>query len=608
MKSSSPISGSDDGLPVVENRAGRPSSDRLALSGRAVPGVAEYRSDFCHAWVLGGEIEGDELTAALGDLETAARAAHAEGGAAPGSAGPHEAGPPPSVRQFLNGFDFLRTHLWACAEDGARVGVAGLCQVENRLWAFRAGVDATLEQLTGAPGPVLWHAVGDGGLEWGEADASEVWRLECPGPAGALAIHHRPPLVSVLGALRDEAEADSSTPTPLAGAPPEIANAPAAAPRPRRPRPAAVAPPRPRLPRFFATRLFQGLVAGVALVAAAIGFVMLREPVARAISGSYELALTTQPAGATLRVDGEAIAGRTPLTITLEPGEHRVELTLGEYANAVFTVDGERGETVEKSVAWKGSVAIASADTTARVSVTFDGKPWGAVPLWRDDVPVGLHRLSFQGEGLRSWEEEVKVKAGESTRLTIEPERVPSFGMVTARAERVTRDGVEDVDGAQVYLDGRAAGTTPVELKLAPGPHSIRIVAGGEQGPVHHVEVSPGGRYYANSTFGRPAEPRVALTAPGAISLAAPPTLTARLESDVPLPVRRMRLFLRPAGAKEWTAHDLALANDGARARGIVTWPTAGLAAGKSVASYVEIETREGEEYFSELVETPVRP
>ena len=60
----------------------------------------------------------------------------------------------------------------------------------------------------------------------------------------------------------------------------------------------------------------------------------------RAVVGRYDLALTTLPAGATLRVDGEAVAGRTPLTIPLEPGEHRVELTFGEYANAVFTVDG----------------------------------------------------------------------------------------------------------------------------------------------------------------------------------------------------------------------------------------------------------------------------
>jgi hypothetical protein len=585
---------------VVENRAGRPSSDRLALSGRAASGVAEYRSDFCHAWVLGGEIEGDELAAALGDLELAACAAHAEGARPATPGGLIEAGPPPAVRQFLHGFDFLRTHLWAPAADDARVAVIGMCQAEGRLWVFRAGAEAVLEQLTGAPGPFLWHAVSDGGLEWGEAAVSEVWRLECPGPAGALAIHHRPPLVSVLGTLREEAEADSST--PLAATNTETA------PAPRRPRPAAVVSLRPRRPRLVGTSLVQGLVAVLAMIAVAIAFVALREPVARAISGRYELALTTQPAGATLRVDGEAVAGRTPLTIPLGPGEHRVELTIGEYANAVFTVDGERGETIEKSIAWTGSLAIASADTTAKVNVTFDGKSWGAVPLWRDDVPVGRHRVSFQGEGLRSWEEEVKIKAGESTRLTIEPERVPSFGMVTARAERVTSGGVEDVDGAQVYLDGRAAGTTPVELKLKPGPHSIRIVTGGEQGPVHHVDVQPGGRYYASSTFGRPAEPRVALASPASISLAAPPTLVAHLESGVPLPVRRMRLFLRPAGAAEWTAHDLALALDGSRARGMVAWPTTGLTAGKSVASYVEIETREGEEYFSEVTETPVRP
>ena len=603
MNSSSPISGSDDGRQAAENRAGRPSSDRLALSGRAVAGVAEYRSDFCQAWVLGGEIEGGELAAALGDLELAAAAAQGAGGAH-GDGPAADAGPPPSVRQFLHGFDFLRTHLWAPAADDARIGVAGMCQVDGRLWVFRAGVDATLEQLTGAPGRIQWHAVAEGGLEWGEADAAEVWRLECAGPAGALAIHHRPPLVSVLGVLRDEAQADSST--PLADPSAEHAAIPAAA--PRRPRPVAVASPRPLAPRLAVSRRILALAAALAALTVVVALIALREPMSRAVVGRYDLALTTLPAGATLRVDGEAVDGRTPITIPLEPGEHRVELTFGEYANAVFTVDGDRGETVEKSVAWTGSLGIASADTAAKLRVSFDGQSWGAAPLWRDDVPVGVHRLSFQGDGLRSWEEEVKIKAGQSTRVTAEPERIPSFGMVTARAERVTGGGVEDVDGAAVYLDGRLAGNTPVDLKLAPGPHSIRIVAGAEQGPVHHVDVSPGGRYYANSTFGRPAEPRVALTAPAVISLAAPPTLVAQLDSNVPLPVRRMRLFLRPAGAKEWTSHDLTVAADGSRARGLLPWPTAGLVSGKTVASYVEIETREGEEYFSEVTETPVRP
>ena len=600
MNSSSPISGSDEARPTAENRAGRPSSDRLALSGRPVSGVAEYRSDFCHAWVLAGEIESEELTAALGDLELAAFAARKSAASGEAEVAPEPgvaAGPPAALLQFLNGFDFLRTHLWSLGAEEEQVGVVGLCLEDGRLWAFRAGVDATLEQLTGAPGRVHWHAVGTAGLEWGEADAKEVWRLECAGPAGALAIHHRPPLASVLGVLRDEAAADSSSPTPLASTP-----------APRRPRAVAVASPTPRRPRLVLSPRVLGLAAALAVVAVVAAFILLREPLIRAVVGRYDLVLTTQPVGATVRIDGESVAGRTPMTLPLDPGEHRVELTLGEFANAVFTVDGERAGRVEKSVTWNGSIAIASADSAANLRVSFDGAPWGTVPLWRDDVPVGRHRLSFQGEGLRPWEEEVKVKAGQSTRLTAEPERVPDFGMVTARAERVTSNGVEDVDGAAVYLDGRGVGTTPVDLRLTPGPHSVRIVAGAEQGPVHHVDVQPGGRYYANSTFGREAEPRVVLVTTKAISLAAPPTLTASLSAGVPLPVRRMQLFLRPAGAKEWTSHDLVLVSDGGRTMGALPWPTAGLAAGKSVASYVEIETREGEEYFSEVAETPVRP
>lgn len=661
MNASSPISDPNDRPAAAGNVAGRPSSDRLSLSGRVGSGVVDHRSDFVQMWLLGGELPAEELRSALGDLEHAARAA--EESAPAEEAAPEPGSLPLAVRQFVTGLGFLREHLWGGGESGAPA-LAGLLVHDGRLWALRAGVPARLDQMTGAPARIPWHEPRPGGLAWCEADAREVWRVELAGPGGMLAAHYRPPLVSVLGTMRDEAMSDSSTPhapMPEAMAPHdddglEIASGTDAAPEPDleagiapgvevaaleadvapEPEPgtlvsapATAVPPalaRPRVlpPRSIATpraarpawpawpagsaRLPWVLAGVTALAVLVLLAVWAREPVSNAIVGRYDLALTTRPAGATVRVDGELVPGRTPLTVALVPGEHRVELTYGEYANAVLTVDGDRGESLRRDFAWTGSVAVSSADTTADLSVSFDGKPWGALPLWRDDVPVGVHRLSFQGKGVRPWEEEVKVRTGQSTRIVAEPVRVPDYGLVTARAERVSREGVEDVEGASVFVDGKPAGGTPLDLHLSPGAHSVRIASGSELGPVHLIDVQAGGRFYASTTFGRPAEPAVVFAAPTRLSRAAPPVLAVRLEAGVPLPVRRMRLFVRGAGAAKFDAIDLDVVRDEGRPRGTIRFPVAGLAAGSTVRYYVAIETREGEEYFSEVRTAVVTP
>ncbi|MEO6462842.1 MAG: PEGA domain-containing protein, partial [Candidatus Eisenbacteria bacterium] len=461
----------------------------------------------------------EEFRAAVGDLEQAARAAAF---AALAQAGPDSnedvspaaepAGLPLPVRQFLAGLGFLRDHLWSGAEAGPP-GLAGFLLHEGRLWALRAGIETRLDQMTGAPARVPWHETADGAsLAWGEADAREVWRLECAGPAGVLAAHARPALASVLGTMRDEAMSDSSSPLG-----PALEVVPAKPPATRASR--AAARPAVAAARVWrwTPRLALGVAACVAVLALAALGIWAREPMSRALVGRYDLALVTRPAGATVRVDGKLVAGRTPLTLPLEPGEHRVELDYGEYAHAVITVEGGRDETVRREFAWMGSLAVSSADTTARLRVAFDGQALGALPLWRDEVPVGRHRLSFQGQGIRPWEEDVKIKVGQSTRVLAEPVRVPDYGLVTARAERVSSDGVEDVEGASVFVDGKAAGATPLDLRLTPGPHSVRIASGPELGPVHLIDVQPGGRFFASTTFGRPAEPAVVFEAPRTI-------------------------------------------------------------------------------------------
>lgn len=61
-----------------------------------------------------------------------------------------------------------------------------------------------------------------------------------------------------------------------------------------------------------------------------------------------ELQLTTEPAGATVTVDGIAQAGVTPLTLKLAPGKHQIDVSANDYKSQVIeveTVAGQKAET-----------------------------------------------------------------------------------------------------------------------------------------------------------------------------------------------------------------------------------------------------------------------
>ena len=593
--------------------ASRLQSDHLSLTGRGGQGVVAYRSEFLHLWLLGApDTDATSVSEVLADLERAAL------DVPPGAMQPPGVALPLEVQHALSGLQFLHDIVWE------RMGIAGMLFFQGRAWALHTMLETSLEQMTGAP--VRWRWLeweGAAPLAYVELAAGEVWRMELPLVDGGLVAHYRPALREVVPTEADAFAAAAQAQAPARESrrarrkrhrqeplvpPLSVVAAPAPV--------AAVSPPKrmPAPPRQLATPRVakpkltrnQMLIAGAALtlVVAAIGAaVMARRPITAIMVGHYALELATSPAGARVRVDGKPVKGRTPLTVELAPGEHRVDVAYGEYASASFTVDGARGDRRTKAFAWTGALGVASADSSVRLEVALDGQPIGAAPLWRESVPVGRHRLGFRAAGVRAWEEEVQVKAGQSARVTASPVKVPPYGLVTARAELVSSEGVEDLEGIPVFVDGERVGVTPVDLKLTPGPHSIKLARDAGAPSIHLIDVQAGGRFFASAEFGRPADPQVAFDAPVRVSRAAPMTIPVRLAADLPLPIRQASLHVKAAGG-EWARLPIAWTNGS----GTFAFPLERMPAAKALSFYVEIETREGEEYFSEVRTLPIVP
>jgi hypothetical protein len=144
---------------------------------------------------------------------------------------------------------------------------------------------------------------------------------------------------------------------------------------------------------------------------------------------------SSKPAGARLRVDGEA-AGRTPVRLKLHAGEHRLVVSLPGYEVEKRTVEVEPGAVAEQYIELqalpKGELAVRTEPAGARVLV--DGEEVGTAPLERELAP-GFHEIGVAHQGYVTEQRMVQLASGERTDLDLRLEAVPpsytSWGHVT---------------------------------------------------------------------------------------------------------------------------------------------------------------------------------
>jgi hypothetical protein len=130
-----------------------------------------------------------------------------------------------------------------------------------------------------------------------------------------------------------------------------------------------------------------------------------------------------------------------------------------------------------------GRLLVRSSPAGARVSV--DGKDYGATPATVRDLAHGAHRVRVVHDGYGTEERRIVItpsRLAQSMTVELSPARAavptrtaPTSGTTTARFA-----GPLAVDsrpaGAQVFIDGKLAGTTPMTVpSVAAGSHVIRL-------------------------------------------------------------------------------------------------------------------------------------
>ena len=201
------------------------------------------------------------------------------------------------------------------------------------------------------------------------------------------------------------------------------------------------------------------------------------------------LLVKSKPAGAQVFLDGQKADGTTPLTLrNLTQGKHLMELKKDflRYRGSVQVVGG-RYSTVT-AVLREVRVSLELISTPPEAHIYFGKLRKGKTPRILKGLPAGVHVISLRKAGYVTASREVRlgVDAGMKT-VSINLERA---GLLNIRSVPA---------GADVFLDGRKVGRSPVELTASSGTHAVKLEMK-DHGPVTRLVTFKAGSA-ANATF-----------------------------------------------------------------------------------------------------------
>jgi len=320
------------------------------------------------------------------------------------------------------------------------------------------------------------------------------------------------------------------------------------------------------------------------------------------MSGHYHVAITSDPDGASIAVDGKDFGKRTPATIDLSPGAHQVTLSYPDLGSATFGVRGLRDQSVPLYEPLWGRLGVEQDNPDVPVSVTVDGRDLGFAPVTMDSVPPGAHEVRFSGPGMTPWAQTVAVKVRESARIVAHPMVSPATGVLSIRASLNDERGSAPLAGGEVWLDAELVGRTPLTLELPRGPHSVKVVYGQEAAPVQVIDLPGGNQRFAQFQLGTGApDVRLVPVSVATRVLADQPALVSAGIDGVGLSdVREMWLHVRGPD-DNWRRYALNVMKTPAGIVGVTTFPLGVFDENGLTKYYLSALLITGDEYFTEI-------
>lgn len=332
-----------------------------------------------------------------------------------------------------------------------------------------------------------------------------------------------------------------------------------------------------------------------------------KAPAPHVAAGALGLAdIFSEPPGATVRVDGVALEGKTPLVgVSLDAGLHRVELDWGPWGVWRDTLEVSAGTRLTVHPALHGKATFRSSDPARPLDVYLDGVYAGSTPLAMDDVVVGRHLVRFGGPGLTMSAQEVEVLRDTPVELVGNAGPVPANGKLTVRTAVLNDTGFENGKGDPYWVDGVARGVTPATMELKPGTHSVRVVRRGFPAQITVLDIKSGTEQFVTAEFGADSGEPLHFDPPDFISIANPTPLTIALPEAGWDPAMALWLYAAsPAGT--FQAKRMTRLEEGTRTFAALLPPEVLRGAAREVRFYFKATGVGGHEIYSEIYTVPV--
>lgn len=171
------------------------------------------------------------------------------------------------------------------------------------------------------------------------------------------------------------------------------------------------------------------------------------------------------PSGSDVQIEG-ADRGQTPLLITdLAIGKYRMKLSKPGYLAKEIDVTISDRIPQKMDIELTSDFALLILDSVPTgASVTLNGAERDKTPCTINRVPTGDSSLEISAPGYYSYQENLKLSAGESQNIVATLKPIPAKLKI-----------VSIPSGARIYLDNQFKGEAPVELTdMSPKSYRIR--------------------------------------------------------------------------------------------------------------------------------------
>ena len=180
--------------------------------------------------------------------------------------------------------------------------------------------------------------------------------------------------------------------------------------------------------------------------------------------GYQNIEISTEEAGRIFLDDIEV--GVRNFIGRLSYGSHSLRIEKEQYRtrDTLFTII--RGTEIRlpyfKLTKAEGWLSINTDPSEAEIFI--NGLTHGRTPASISSLPAGIHNITISKKGYRSINIEVNIKDGETFKIN----------------EKLVASGVElnfqnKPEGAEIFIDGKMVGISPVKTIVSPGPHEILI-------------------------------------------------------------------------------------------------------------------------------------